>query len=172
MKKKLLFSLLIIFSYTVLYAHGVYIETELNPPYVKIKAGFSAKSALKDARVDVFIPETGEVFQKGRTDSYGYFVFIPQQIGIWKIIIDDELGHKKTLNLNINEDFFNISEGYKEIIEEVKIIDTLCAEKDFHHHHACHHTQHDHVPLFYKIIFGIALIFGLTGIFYGLKSRK
>ncbi len=51
-------------------------------------------NALSYAEVKVWAPDDDQVeFQNGRTDKNGRFSFAPDQEGIWRIEIDDGLGH-------------------------------------------------------------------------------
>jgi len=172
MKKVILLSVVLCFIlFNQLYAHGIKVKTELLPPFVLVNASFSASSMLIDARVEIFSPETNTLFQKGRTDTKGNFVFYPETIGEWKVAIDDERGHKRTVTVTIDELFFNNETEISEHIYEIDD-DTLCAHAEDYLHRHHHHSHDGHMPMIYKIIFGLALIFGITGIFYGIKSKK
>jgi len=174
MKKSIFLSFLsFLLACNCLYAHGIRVQTELHPPFVLINAGFSATSMLIDARVEVFAPETASAFQIGRTDTRGNFVFYPERQGEWKVIVDDERGHKRTVNVQIDALFFSMSSNSGEDVK-VADVDTLCAHAEAYHddHHHHHHAHDGHMSMIYKIILGLALIFGITGIFYGIKSRR
>ncbi len=45
-------------------------------------------------------------FQTGRTDRNGRFLFLPDKPGEWKVVVNDEMGHrvalKTTIDKNIN----------------------------------------------------------------------
>lgn len=171
MKKSvvLLFAFLFLTGQLLL-AHGLSVETELRSPFVTVKANFSHGSDIRDGSVEIFAPEATTLYQKGRTDSKGRFVFLPDKAGAWKVIVDDERGHKKTITLQIEQSFFNAQDGNTEIVK-VDESDTLCAHGESYAHE---HQEHEHaeIPLVYKIIFGLALIIGITGFFYGVKSKK
>jgi len=171
MKKTILLSVIsLILSTHHLLAHGITVQTEINPPFVIVKAHFSPTSPIVNGSVEVFAPEATTAFQKGRTDTKGHFVFSPDKTGEWKVIIDDERGHKRTAVLLIEENFFsNNTEKAETFINADN--DTLCAHAEANNHHH-HHSHLEDIPMIYKIVFGLALIFGITGIFYGIKSRK
>lgn len=160
---------IILLSCNLLLAHGIRVETVMNHPYVTLKASFSPRSLLSDAYVEIHAPSSVAIFQKGHTDSKGRFVFMPDEAGEWKVLIDDEKGHKRTIGIQISDVFFATTET-PAMSDSVMAADTLCAHAEGQFHH--HHSHEGHVPLYYKIFLGLALIFGITGIYYGLKSRK
>ncbi len=171
MKKSMLLSalLMLIFTASTL-AHAIIMQIGEHPPAVTAWAGFSAVSPLIDAKIEVIAPDGNTLFQSGRTDKQGRFAFLPHETGEWTVKVDDERGHRQTARIQISESFFGkepdgeISERAEKAQEKTEIVQ----QESDHHHHDYHH----HIPLAYKIIFGLAVIFGITGIFYGLKARK
>jgi hypothetical protein len=136
-------------------AHDVTVEIAKSYPSVIVRASYFQAEPLSYAEVMIFSPESDVVeYQYGRADKSGYFAFVPNSIGDWKITVDDEMGHFKETVVTITDDFFT-GEGATAIIA-----------------HTNHRSSiHDLQPL-YKIIFGLALIFGITGIFYWFKARQ
>jgi hypothetical protein len=150
-------------------AHGIHIDYSFNFPVVSLDIYFSKSSPLVNAGVEVFSPLSGELFVSGKTDENGNFEFNPDGPGQWTVKVDDGMGHRKQLVITI-EDF-----GDQLVSEPVQ-----GEEKEGHSHdHAHVHDQHlendsgeCQIPVFYKILFGLAIIFGITGVWYGLKARK
>jgi hypothetical protein len=170
---KNVFSLLLIFSLLVLgfknvVAHGVHIDFIMKSHVVTAKAYFSKNSPMANSEISIFTPGSDIPFQTGKTDPHGNFVFLPDKAGTWKVVVDDGMGHKGTSQVEITESFFTGD-------EQMTVSDTHQHEheqqtdllEDHHHEHS-----HEEIPMVYKIIFGISMIFGITGIFYGFKKRK
>lgn len=171
MKKSLLLSALFVLVITSSsLAHAIRLQIEEHPPAVKVWAGFSATTPLIDVKVEVIDPDGQTLFQSGRTDRQGQFAFLPNAAGEWTLKIDDERGHRQSARIQISENFFGIEpdEETAERAEKIQEKAEIVQQESDHHHHDHHH----HIPLVYKIIFGLAVIFGITGIFYGLKARK
>lgn len=152
------------FSFNIIsLAHGIDFETAEEPPVITVKASFSRTAPLVDAVVKIFAPGKDNPFQTGRTDKAGYFAFMPDVAGEWTVTVDDERGHRDREKVLVPDSFFNgekvldetFADEAKELLFEIEEADT---EKSF--------------PVFYSIITGIALIFGLTGIVYGIKARQ
>jgi len=136
-------------------AHDVTVEITKSYPSVIVRASYFQAEPLSYAEVMIFSPENDVVeYQYGRTDKSGYFAFVPKSKGDWKITVDDEMGHFIESVVTITADFFT-GEGATVIVAHTKHGSTI----------------RDLRPL-YKIIFGLALIFGITGIFYGFKARQ
>ncbi|MFP4367470.1 MAG: hypothetical protein ACLFQA_10285 [Bacteroidales bacterium] len=145
-------------------AHGISFETSKEPPVIIVKASFSATAPLVDARVDVYAPGDDQPYQSGRTDRTGNFAFMPDRSGEWALRVDDERGHADRATIEISDTFFTgdqpasedaVAEEIKDQMVEVENIEVV---NDF--------------PVFYSIITGLALIFGLTGIIYGIKAKQ
>ncbi len=170
MKKSLIISTLLILLYSTLaMAHSIRVDVNIQSPAVTIYAGFSKTNPIANAKVEVYAPETETPYQLGQTDINGNFAFLPNAFGEWQIKIDDEMGHARNTKINIPEDFFNTNNtGTESITKNVQIESE--EENDTSHHHS--HIAITEIPLIYKAIFGLALIFGITGILYGIKSNK
>jgi len=146
-------------------AHGVHLEYHEDFPYVTIKASFTGNQPMKNAEVEIFLTESSQIIQKGTSDPSGRFVFIPEVPGIYRVSVDDGMGHRKRIELAINQSFFG-AEAYDQQTDGSISIES--EESDHHHDHHDHH----HIPFLYKLLFGLSLIFGITGIWYGLRKQK
>lgn len=140
-------------------AHAIRFDVDKHPPAVKVQAYFSATSPLVDAMVQVYAPGGETPYQSGRTDRAGYFAFIPDESGEWTLEVDDERGHRNRTVINVTGGFFE-GEPMKEEVEGVPVAMETPPQTT------------NEIPLVYRIIFGLALIFGLTGIFYGMRARQ
>ncbi len=163
MKKLFTFiTALLFFSTANIMAHGVHVDVSLQYPVVITKSYYSANQPLKWADIKIYSPDNAEEpYQTGKTGQAGYFAFIPNRAGDWKVIIDDLQGHRKETIITIEEGFFNEEE------QEVIIV----ADTTLQHTHS-HAKEEPGISGFYSIILGLAIIFGITGIFYGLKARQ
>lgn len=144
-------------------AHGIHIDYSFDYPVAKLNVYFSKTSPVRNADVSVFAPDSEELFISGKTDNDGNFEFNPSVPGNWTVKVDDGMGHRRTSVINI-ADFSPETE-----VEEVQVVEEDHAHFDSDHHH---HHDNCHIPMIYKLIFGLAIIFGISGFWYGLKSRK
>lgn len=150
-------------------AHGIHIDHSFDYPAVSLSIYFSKTSPVAGADVSIFSPASGELFVSGKTDKDGNFTFNPDVPGEWTVKVDDGMGHRKTVVIAI-EDFSEqlVSETAHDEADGIHAHDP----GHVHAHGHDHETGHCHIPLIYKIIFGLSLIFGATGTWYGLKARK
>jgi nickel transport protein len=139
-------------------AHGVNIAVRMEPPAVVVEAAYSGGEVLSNARFEIYAPDSETVsFQNGQTDANGMFAFLPDKSGQWKIVVDDGLGHRKTQDIDVNADFFQAENA------DGREIQTQDEAGD---------VESNSLPMAYKIVLGLCLIFGLTGAFYGFKASR
>ncbi len=157
--------MLLVFSANTM-AHAIRFEVEKHYPAVTVHAYFTKTSPLVDAYVEVFSPGNEEAFQKGHTDKHGFFTFRPDENGNWKVSVDDGMGHFDRVTVEVSDKFFMNEESIKAEepakAEETKIVSDDKPEE----------VKQAEIPLIYRIIFGLSLIFGLTGIIYGIKAKQ
>jgi nickel transport protein len=162
MKKLILLCPLFLLSFNVpVFAHGINFETVRHAPAVVVRAYFTRTSPVADAAVMINAPGEQVTYQYGRTDKDGYFAFIPNKPGSWIFSVDDETGHANTVIISISEGFF-------EPTGSAGMPDNKAQD-----HAEISHMDHEvSFPLPYRIISGVALIFGLTGILYAVKVKQ
>lgn len=166
MSKSILLGIIVFFIVSApLTGHGINFETERHPPVLKVKSFFSATSPVVDARVMIYAPGETDPFQTGYTDRDGFFSFVPDRQGEWVFGIDDGMGHTDRITITVGSDFFApeevpVAEVEKE--QEAAAVETSASECVFM----------VGIPVIYRVIFGLALIFGITGIFYGVKAKQ
>lgn len=165
MKKFILVFSLFVLSYSVS-AHSVHVEATKNAPFVSVNTYYSKTSPAKDVSVSIYAPDENQPYQTGKTDRQGNFVFVPSVAGDWILEIDDNQGHKNKINIAVGEDFINGNTGVETPPEEK-------AEESF----AKPAKEEENIsiadiPFIYKLLFGLALIFGLTGFYYGVRSKQ
>jgi len=146
--KKILFCLSIMALTVLAFAHGVGIKVVEHSPFIKTESSYSGEEPIAHAQALVFAPgEKEKEFQRGRTDTYGFFVFIPDRAGDWHFEVDDEMGHRKEVVIPVTEEFLK-GDDFGDQDDETE------------------------VPTYFKIILGLSLIIGITGIFYGVKAKR
>ncbi len=157
-------------------AHAINFETERHAPAVTVKAFFSRSAPLVNARVEIYAPESEQPFQTGRTDQKGIFAFVPTVTGNWRIRVDDERGHAGNVSVSISGNFFEAGEaGETEETEETGEITDPAAEAEnaaVYREEEAETTILRDIPLAYRIIFGLSLIFGITAIIYASRVRQ
>ncbi|MCX7591571.1 MAG: DUF4198 domain-containing protein [Kiritimatiellae bacterium] len=112
---------------------------------VGIRAVYDDGSPVSFSEVKVFSPEgAGKPFFTGTTDRQGYFLFRPDTNGVWRVAIDDGMGHAVTHEI--------VWDGTRRAAMEV-------------------HNQR--MPRAWGALAGLAMIFGIFGwgAFVSLKYR-
>lgn len=154
-KTAVLYLVLMIAAMSKGMAHGVKVDVNMQSPSVIVKSFFSASQPLADALVTIYSPlDNNNAYQTGRTDRAGYFVFIPDVGGEWTFVVDDQKGHLRRTAVSVTDDFFSPEE-------------TEIASPD-----VVQENEPAGIPLIYKLIFGLSVIFGITGILYGIKAKQ
>jgi nickel transport protein len=131
-------------------AHVINFETSVTPPVVVVNAYFTATSPVGEALVEIFAPGNERPYQTGRTDQSGNFAFLPDRPGEWSLSIDDERGHIDMVIVTVTDSFF--------VAAPAAEFSKVSPEKGLSN--------------LYRALFGLTLIFGLTGIIYGLKAKQ
>ena len=138
-------------------AHGINLSVVYEPPVVIVKAAFAPTEMVVDATVTISLPgEAGEVFQRGRTDLSGNFAFIPDREGEWIYLVDDEQGHQRRRVIEVSGDFFAGRERESDKPEATVLQDGIFGS----------------IPPIFRVVLVFSLLFGITGIYYGLKAGK
>jgi len=168
MKKTIILSVLIALLLPGLTAgHGVQVSVDIQPPVVIVSSSYSAAQQLADASVIIHSPaDSKKPYQNGSTDISGHFIFMPDREGEWTFFVDDQKGHTKKTVISITTVFFAPGDAKPEATAIVHDHDPVHIEDHSHDH------THDTIPSIYKIIFGLALILGLSGIFYGIRAKQ
>lgn len=130
-------------------AHGLEIEVRRHAPAVILKASYSGAEPVAFAAVKIYAPGAPPVvFQSGNADAAGRFAFVPDREGEWRAVVDDELGHREERRIAVGREF----------IEAGAV-------------HAAGPAPGG-LPLWLRAAVGVAVIFGASGFFYGLKARR
>jgi len=131
----------------LLQAHKLEVTLTQHTPVLLVEAGYSGHHhGLSAADVFIYAPgEAEKIFQTGKTDEAGKFAFIPTKAGEWRVVVDDGTGHRSEKALSLGDDFFR---GEKAPPSRAQI------------------------PVLWKVMVGVSLLFGIAGILYGVKARK
>jgi len=77
-------------------AHDLAVLPRAAGEVVLVTAQFGGTEPAAFCQVVVFSPAKADAeFQTGRTDARGRFAFQPDVSGRWRVIIDDEMGHRQ-----------------------------------------------------------------------------
>jgi len=126
-------------------AHGMYGTVE-NGGLV-VTAQYDTGEAMSYARVKISAPEAKLPFQSGRTDRNGRFCFFPDAAGDWKVVVDDEMGHRLEVNVPVDAAM------------------NLKADR-------AAGRSRSSLARYEKALIGISIIFGLSGIFFWWKGKR
>jgi nickel transport protein len=125
-------------------AHELEAAVSLAAPAVVIRAAYGGSEPVSFAKVQVFAPSApSQEFQTGTTDRRGYFSFVPDGSGAWRVVIDDEEGHRREVPVNVPQPFEGASG-----------------------------SAHASGSRLERALLGVALIVGATGFLYGFKARR
>lgn len=125
-----------------LFSHGV--DIILINGGTGVEARYDSGEPISHADVTVYSPGNGdEPFQIGVTDRNGRFLFFPDADGKWKVVVNDGTGHGGIFYVSIR-DSISVQD---EAIEKT-------------------------VGRGIKMLSGITVIFGLTGILFFVLARR
>lgn len=143
-----------------LLAHGVNVETSFQGKAVVLRSSFSPTQPLPDAVVTIYSPADAEnSWQTGRTDKTGHFAFLPDTEGDWIFVVDDQKGHMKRTTISVSSELLAGEQPAEEISAAAE---TAISPP----------SKPSGLSKTNRVIIGLSLIFGLTGIFYGFKARQ
>lgn len=128
----------------VLAGHELETTVTLAAPAVIVRAAYGGSEPVAFSKVQVFSPaEPAQPYQTGLTDRRGYFSFVPDAGGAWRLVVDDEEGHRRDVAITVPHPFRSNA--------PVPAARSSRLERAF---------------------LGLALILGGTGFLYGFKARR
>ena len=141
-RASLIFFVVMFVGTNELLAHGVVYEVSKEEAFT-IKIAYDDRVPMSYAEVKIFSPGDQKIeYQNGRTDKNGCFTFFPDTSGMWKIEVNDGTGHGVITNISVGE-------GLK--LEE---------------------KTRGHLARWQKILFGLSLIIGITGILFYISAKR
>ena len=135
-----------VMSPILLYAHGV--TGKIDTGGIVVSALYDTGEAMDYAKVTISAPGANLKFQSGRTDRNGRFCFFPDVSGNWKVVVDDEMGHRLEANVPVDEGMALRSTH-----------ETVNSGPGF-------------LSIYQKAVIGVSIIFGVSGILFWFKARK
>ncbi len=129
-----------------LHAHGV--MGTVGSGGMVVTAQYNTGEAMSYARVNISAPGARLTFQSGRTDRNGRFCFFPDGPGDWKVIVDDEMGHRLEVMVPVDETLTLQANQQREVADEISL------------------------SRYEKTLMGISIIFGIFGTILGWKGYK
>jgi nickel transport protein len=125
-------------------AHELEAEVSFAAPAVVVRAAYGGSDPVAFVKVQVFSPSSpSQEFQTGLTDRRGYFSFVPAVPGTWRVVIDDEQGHRRDVSVTIPQPFGT----------NTSVPATSPSRLE-------------------RALTGIAFLVGATGFLYGFKARR
>ncbi len=103
-------------------AHGVgYSESSLRP--VALDFFYSTGELMSFLKAEVFSPSDDKAaYQSGRTDEEGRFAFIPNKPGKWRVVVNDDDGHRAEATVDVTQEFLagGAAGGVGSLVQEKK----------------------------------------------------
>ena len=94
----------VIFAGSLAYSHGVTYGI-FDAHTITVRFGYAGGEPMSYVDTKVFGPESTPdlEFQNGRTDARGVFAFVPDHVGSWRVEASDNLGHKGSLEVVVEQ---------------------------------------------------------------------
>ena len=88
-------------------AHGVgYQESDLRS--VALDFFYSTGELMSYLKAEVFSPSDEKIaYQSGRTDAGGRFAFVPDKPGKWRVVVNDDDGHRAEAEIDVTQEFMS-----------------------------------------------------------------
>jgi nickel transport protein len=136
---------ILLFTATAIRAHDLVGVVQFAPPAVVVRAAYAGTEPVPFAKVQVHSPKSPQAdHQAGAADVNGYFSFVPDVPGSWRLTLDDEMGHRTDVKIDVPQGFG----------QSVAAPPAASASR----------TE--------RALTGVAFLAGLTGLLYGYRSRK
>ena len=126
-------------------AHGVESTVEREEGYC-VTTLYDDGEPMSYAALEIKAPDSDITFQKGRTDRNGRFMFQPDGPGSWKVSVQDGMGHRLVLDVEVGDD-----PALEKVQVDMPAVGALPGRLG-------------------SILTGVGIIFGLCGFFYGLRA--
>lgn len=128
----------------LLAGHDLTSSASLAGPAVIVRSVYGGSQPVPFAKVQVFAPGAEAAqHQAGSTDRRGMFSFVPDGPGVWRVVVDDEEGHRAETTVEVPASF---SGGTVTVAPQASRLE--------------------------RALLGVALLIGLTGFLYGFKARR
>jgi nickel transport protein len=128
-----------------LQAHGV--SGAVSQGGIVITATYDSGDPMSYSKVTILAPDAKLQFQSGRTDRNGRFCFFPDGSGQWEVLITDGMGHR--------------------LAKPVVVDETLSVSSN-----SAFGNGSSHLGKAEKALMGLSILFGMTGLLYGWRTRR
>jgi nickel transport protein len=129
-----------------LHAHGV--QGRIDSGAVVVSAAYDSGEPVRYAKVTISGPDSKVAFQSGNTDRNGRFSFSPDVPGEWTVVVDDGIGHRLKMDVQVDETMRLRSDQAPAGAPQIR----NCSYE--------------------RALAGVAVIFGILGIALWLKARR
>lgn len=154
---RVIFVLMLMMVPKWVFAHELQVLVDLKPPFVAVHSQYSENETCSYADISIFGPQDDKKeYQIGNADKNGNFSFLPDSSGLWTVKVDDGMGHVKNVTVEITDVFFNKAKN-----ESNENASPIIADQ-----------PREGIPDYIKAVFGLSLIFGITGIFFWIKAHR
>jgi nickel transport protein len=130
------------------WSHGVRGGVVRSDGYL-VTAEYDDGEPMSYAAVEIKSPDSNIAFQTGRTDRNGLFMFRPDREGRWRIVVQDNMGHRLAVHPEVAGDTADAKAADAE--SRVTSSDLTRAG---------------------KAVMGLSIIFGVFGLWYGWRARR
>ncbi len=159
------------------WGHGVdgYVSPEQG--YL-IAAMYDDGEPMSYAAVEIKTSDSDLPFQKGRTDRNGLMMFKPDKPGLWQVEVTDGMGHRLALDVDVPAPD---PEPTRQTPPDTASPDQALSNQAPLEKEPSNTTPLETTPAkplkssrrsVNNIVTGLAVIFGLFGLFYGWKGRR
>jgi nickel transport protein len=142
----ILFLIMTFLPLSALYAHGV--RGKVSTGGIVVTAEYDTGEPMSYAKVKISALGTDLIFQSGRTDRNGRFCFFPDATGDWKVVVDDEIGHRLEIMVAVNDSMRLKSDQQKR--------ESITSS----------------FSRYERALMGISIIFGISGILFWWKGKR
>ncbi|MCD6184244.1 MAG: carboxypeptidase regulatory-like domain-containing protein [Deltaproteobacteria bacterium] len=146
--KKLTIYLWAVFFLLPILAHAHGVKGRISSGGIVVIAEYDTGEPMSYARVKISAPAAKLTFQSGRTDRNGRFCFFPDTPGEWKVVVDDEMGHRLEVPVSVNE--------------------AMKLETD----EQTGRSAASSLSKYEKALIGICIIFGISGVLFLWRGKK
>jgi nickel transport protein len=127
------------------WCHDLDARVTVHPHSVVVEATYGGTESAPFISVAIFSPaDSQKPFQSGWTDARGVFAFVPDRSGQWLCVLDDQLGHRKELGISVADGSIP----------------------------AAGEPSRAPQPLAQKVLTGLSLLIGLTGVVAWFSARR
>lgn len=157
--------------------HGITVRLAWEGRVVVATCSYDGGAPVAGGDVTIYRPGEVDPYLIGITDPDGFFAFLPGMSGEWRFVVDDGLGHRREASIQM-------AAGSEKDVESAPSAEapdhpgnadrgdgepTSSPGESPEHTHPDQGAGSDRL---WKLATGLSLIFGLTGLAYGVTARR